>query len=390
MSRFFKPYEGKQPYIFVSYSHRTSDDVIDTARILHDKEYRVWYDEGIPAGSDWPANIARHVEGCEAVLFFLAKPALASPNCLGEISTACRLGKPVLVVRLDDSEPYGPWTDLLADKECIPVLNTPEERAEAALKTGLIGKRFRHSLAEHIPWKALGLVASLLLFLGAAAAFGALATGRWNPIPPPPEPEPEPVQTVEIPEVADVAGAERYFAVSFPDSMQEDAIRSALGKKDGEILRWNLGSISALYFCGNMVPDSTDGIAFYTDGVCRVNGAPVINGLVSDLSLFPYMARLEHLALMCQPVSRLSELNGLQLLKSLDLSGSSIDRVSELNDLPSLKTLGLGHTGVTDLTPLEELPSLREVTVSRDMLPLKWNDSAGFAVILKQDKEPEK
>ena len=35
-----------------------------------------------------------------------------------------------------------------------------------------------------------------------------------------------------------------------------------------------------------------------------------------------------------------------------------------------------------DLTPLAELPGLRTVTVSRDMLPLRWSDSAGFDVVL--------
>ena len=68
MSRFFKPYEGNKPFLFISYSHRQSDLVVDSIRILHEQGWRLWYDEGIPAGSDWPANIARHMEACEAVL----------------------------------------------------------------------------------------------------------------------------------------------------------------------------------------------------------------------------------------------------------------------------------------------------------------------------------
>ena len=61
MSDFFKPYEGNRPFLFISYAHRQSDKVLDTIRILHEKGWRLWYDEGILPGSDWPANIARHM-----------------------------------------------------------------------------------------------------------------------------------------------------------------------------------------------------------------------------------------------------------------------------------------------------------------------------------------
>ena len=90
MTEFFKPYEGKNPYLFISYSHRDSDKVIDTIRPIHDSMHRLWYDEGIPAGSDWPRNIAVHMRDCRMVLFFLSRTALNSPNCLSEIATAAK------------------------------------------------------------------------------------------------------------------------------------------------------------------------------------------------------------------------------------------------------------------------------------------------------------
>ncbi|MBO5556590.1 MAG: toll/interleukin-1 receptor domain-containing protein, partial [Oscillospiraceae bacterium] len=121
MSRFFKPYEGRKPYLFISYSHRQSEDVVDTIRLLHEGGYRLWYDEGIPAGSDWPDNIARHMEACDGVLFFQSAEALRSPNCLSEIRTARRLNKPIQVVRLDDSAADAAWRDCLPE-DAIPVL----------------------------------------------------------------------------------------------------------------------------------------------------------------------------------------------------------------------------------------------------------------------------
>ena len=92
MNRFFKPYEGTRPYLFISYAHKQSEEVVSTIRILHENGWRLWYDEGIPAGSDWPANIASHMQGCAGVLFFESERALESPNCYSEMSTAYRPG----------------------------------------------------------------------------------------------------------------------------------------------------------------------------------------------------------------------------------------------------------------------------------------------------------
>ena len=375
MSIFFRPYEGTRPFLFISYAHKQSEAVVDTIRILHEKGYRLWYDEGIPAGSDWPANIAQHMQGCEKVVFFLSERAMESPNCFSEIRTAFRAGKPILVVRLENVEVTNPdWQELLAGKQVIPLLESPEERAVAILNTGFVPRRFRRSRMEGVSWRVFGLAASLLFFLAAAGTLGLLASGRWSPVQVPPAPT--------APPVVEIGEAERYFAVSFPDKQQERAIRRALGTQTEEIYRWQLAEIPELYFCGNMVADSLEPVRFDADGTCRVNGAPVVTGQVSDLSLIGYAVKLEKLALVCQPEMRLSDLNGHLLLRELSLAGSPVSDLSALKELPSLETLHLEHTSVSDLTPLEAFPNLKTVTVSRGMLPLRWNDRAGFAVVL--------
>ena len=129
MSTFFRPYEGERPYLFISYAHKQSEAVVNTIRILHEKGYRLWYDEGIPAGSDWPANIAQHMQGCEKVVFFLSERAMESPNCFSEIRTAFRAGKPILVVRLEDVSVTNPdWQELLDGKQMIPLTPVPVGR----------------------------------------------------------------------------------------------------------------------------------------------------------------------------------------------------------------------------------------------------------------------
>ena len=387
MNRFFKPYEGKRPFLFISYAHAASEPVVECIRILHEDGVRLWYDEGLPAGSDWPANIAGHMQGCERVIFFLHERALASPNCFSEIRTAVRLKKPLLIVRLDESPLPDVWAELLENAPCIGVQPDAASRAEAICKSGFVTRRFRHSWRERIPWRAFGLVLSLAVFLVSAALFAAVATGRLSPLPATAEPAvsaaPEPAAETPAPvQPEELTGAERFFTVSFPDALQETAIRRALGKSEGEIDRGELVEIRSLHLAGNIVTKSADGIRFDADGTCSVNGAPAAQGKVSDLSLLPYMTRLEELTLVRQPLGSIGAVSGHVLLRELNLAGSTISTLDTLTELPSLETVHLEYTRVSDLGPLESLPALKTVTVSADMLPLQWSENAAFEVVL--------
>ncbi len=388
MSIFFKPYEGTRPFFFVSYAHKQSAAVVDTIRVLHERGFRLWYDEGIPAGSDWPANIAHHMQTCERVLFFQSARAMESPNCYSEICTAVRLGKPILVIHLEKSDRDDRWRELLGNSKEIFLLNTPAERAEAILASGFLTRRFRHSLVEKIPWQALGLAVSFCFFLAAAGTLFALASGIWVPYEQPeviaPTPTPTPTPTAEptpIP-VVELGEAERFFAVTFSDSLTEKAVRKALNIPEGEIYRWQVAEIKELYFCGNMVLGDLSAVTFESDGTCRVNGAPVITGQVSDLTLLESAVRLEKLALVCQPLEDISGLSDHLLLNELSLAGSSVGALDALTNLPSLETLHLEHTDVRDLAPISSFSNLKTVTVSRSMLPLTWEDDAAFRVVL--------
>ena len=56
-------YEGTENYIFISYAHKDSDRVMPILEELRDEGYRIWYDDGIAPGSEWPENIAQHLDG---------------------------------------------------------------------------------------------------------------------------------------------------------------------------------------------------------------------------------------------------------------------------------------------------------------------------------------
>ena len=89
-------YEGKENYIFISYAHKDSDKVLPIIKALHDASFRVWYDAGIEAGSEWPENVAEHLCGSAVTLIFLSKNALESHNCVREIHFAISEKKDIL------------------------------------------------------------------------------------------------------------------------------------------------------------------------------------------------------------------------------------------------------------------------------------------------------
>lgn len=90
-------YQGNDPYVFISYSHRDGETVKPIISALQ-KSLRVWYDEGIEAGDQWRDTIAKQLANCSGVLCFITPDFLFSKNCRREIEFASELDKPILLV----------------------------------------------------------------------------------------------------------------------------------------------------------------------------------------------------------------------------------------------------------------------------------------------------
>ena len=69
-------YNGNEPYIFISYAHRDNDRVLPLIEALQQRGYRVWYDAGIAAGTEWPEYIADRLDGSACVVAFIASSVL--------------------------------------------------------------------------------------------------------------------------------------------------------------------------------------------------------------------------------------------------------------------------------------------------------------------------
>lgn len=104
------PYQGKEPYIFISYSHEDKKDVHSVLSYLQTNGYRIWYDDGIPGGANWRRVIAQKIsESCQVICFY-SKNARESRHVDAELSAIeeCNMERQkndqisLVTVRIDD------------------------------------------------------------------------------------------------------------------------------------------------------------------------------------------------------------------------------------------------------------------------------------------------
>jgi molecular chaperone DnaK len=97
----FIPYEGREPFIFVSYAHADKEWVVKELDRLNSLGYRIWYDRGIRVGEEWPDAIATALNDCSLFLAFISTAAANSKNVRDEIHFALDKAKPIVAIHLD-------------------------------------------------------------------------------------------------------------------------------------------------------------------------------------------------------------------------------------------------------------------------------------------------
>ena len=91
----------KKPYIFISYAHLDSDEVVPVINALRERGYNVWYDDGIRPGTEWAKTIADHLRECTCMVAFVSDNYAKSKNCTREVTYAQNNGKPIFSAFLD-------------------------------------------------------------------------------------------------------------------------------------------------------------------------------------------------------------------------------------------------------------------------------------------------
>ena len=126
----FEAYTRKEPYIFVSYSHRDTAQVYPILDELHDHKYRIWYDESCENGNDFRDELRQRIKAAEAVLLFVSKSSMSSPFCGMEVIVAREYGKRLYPIYLDNSPIPAAFEILLANTH-----HSTTENMEKLIKT---------------------------------------------------------------------------------------------------------------------------------------------------------------------------------------------------------------------------------------------------------------
>ncbi len=96
-------YEGNEPYIFVSYSHKDAPKVRTVLKRIEEEKFRFWYDDTMEVGEDFRAELQTKIEDCSAFLMFISENSMASKYCGMEVIVAFKNDKKIYPIYLDDT-----------------------------------------------------------------------------------------------------------------------------------------------------------------------------------------------------------------------------------------------------------------------------------------------
>lgn len=397
-------YEGSESYIFISYAHKDRVEVLKVIEWLANQGYRIWYDDGIAPGSEWPENIAQHLMQASAVIAFVTPRSMNSANCRREITFALSKQKPFLSVFLEPTEmPLGMELQLSAQQSVLrynftdedaflnrictcqnltpcrkepdptvshsmPTLETPAPATIAAPPapindpiSSLYPNKSPEPEEQYVPVqrkKKRSMKRSLLII--AAALSILMITGKIAKV----------LNTVKL--YDDVKYSKKASYASLYNREVTPAVMSKLG---------TLHNLNTLYF---------DSCTFVNNAAelmpSNLRTLSVKNCVgIDNFEFLSSMSSLDSLRLESCNLSELPDLSLLSLtvielpgnplfhsleklplpgLWRLDVSGSAVSDISCLSVCKELSEVSCSNTGVSDISMLADLQSLRSLDIS--------------------------
>ena len=89
------------PYVFISYAHSDSKEVVSIIDFLKANHFNVWYDEGIKSGYEWADEISRKIKHCKQFICFISQNSINSESVKDEIHIAWKYNINTIVVYLE-------------------------------------------------------------------------------------------------------------------------------------------------------------------------------------------------------------------------------------------------------------------------------------------------
>ena len=372
-----KPYEGDQPYIFISYAHANSPAVMEVAQELSDQGYRIWYDEGIEVGSEWPEYIAQRLAASGLMIAFISNAYMRSDNCRKEMHYALTKRIPTINIFLEDTQ-MTPGMEMqignlfalmkftMSDEVFYDKLLSAPQLDDTLLSVGgqTVKKKRKTHKHKKVPvdltveakkqkrrkTRRIIRVVLLLLLLAACITLGIIgySTGLAHRL------FIKRQQLVVEPLSDDVV-------VQMENALLEQAARDYAGIPEGELRVGDLTGLTELYIVGDSysftAPDDSAGTI----------------GEIQDLTDLQYFTDLRKLSLVDQPLHSLESLP-VCAIEYLDLSGCKVTSLQGIGNLPNLREI------TTDGCPLRDLGDIGNCLQLRRMSLMDANISDFSAV----------
>ena len=132
--------DEEKPFVFISYSHKDRDTVVQIIKKLYEDGWKIWYDEGLTVGDRYDETLEAHIKECAAFLLFVTKNTVNSNYVKEfEIPWALRYGKPIIQC------PADPGADVEIDPAAVAAVAEPAQLGQALERIGTLSRGERRT-----------------------------------------------------------------------------------------------------------------------------------------------------------------------------------------------------------------------------------------------------
>jgi len=116
--------------IFISYRRTDRELVASVVRRLEARGVGVWYDAEIDGGADWREVIVEALTNSDMLAIFFSEECNNSRQLKKELAIADTLGKPVVPILIENTQPRGAYLYELADRNWVQAWPDPMDRVD--------------------------------------------------------------------------------------------------------------------------------------------------------------------------------------------------------------------------------------------------------------------